>query len=199
MDIAHYQTYRWFYTSEGTLVVGGKNALQNDALLNEIKATKKEYYVLHTSHPGSPFAIVLKQPGRVTETELQEAAIFTGCFSRAWKERKKKTTVDLFKTSQLSKEKDMKNGTWRVTGSVKKLEVSLELALVFQKKIIRAVPCSTHEMILLHLLPGKTDKKDMIARIAVELDDRVGTDALLSALPAGGVSIRSIKAPQGHR
>ena len=47
-----YKKYRWFYTSEDTLVVGGKSAEQNDKLLREILETKKEYYVIVSDSSG---------------------------------------------------------------------------------------------------------------------------------------------------
>lgn len=185
-----YHKYRWFYTSNQTLVVGGKSAEQNDALLHAVLSLKKRYYVLHTSHPGSPFSVILKTPERVEAREIEEAAIFTGCFSRAWKERKKKTLVSLFMTSDLLKKDGLAVGTWNVKKSLRELNVLLELVLTFQKKHIRAVPPQSTTKPLLKIIPGSADKTIMAAQIAVELNEKIGIDSLLGALPAGG--IRSI-------
>ena len=48
--------YRWFYTSEGKLVIGGKNEEQNELVLKHF--LKSEYTVMHTNAPGSPFMII---------------------------------------------------------------------------------------------------------------------------------------------
>lgn len=39
-DFQDYLKYRWFFNSSGKLVVGGKNAAQNDELLSRIKKNK---------------------------------------------------------------------------------------------------------------------------------------------------------------
>lgn len=178
-----YKKYRWFFTSSNTLVVGGKNATQNDNLLNEVK--DKDYIVMHTSSPGSPFGVIIKDRSKVSSQELEECAIFTGCFSRAWKEGKKNTSVDMFTTMQLSKG-DLKTGTWKVSGKVERREVKLELAITKQKGVLRAVPKITAKKPLMIVVPGKTDKKDMAPKFEVELGN-ISQEELMAALPAGGV------------
>ena len=46
-----YKKYRWFLTSAKTLVVGGKNAKQNDSLLKEIIAAGENYFPEGMSAP----------------------------------------------------------------------------------------------------------------------------------------------------
>jgi len=180
-----YKKYRWFYTSSDKLVVGGKNAEQNDELLKRLKKSDKEYWVMHTSHPGSPFCAIISE--KTSKKDLEECATFTGCFSKAWKMRKKKTKVDIFKLSQIFKGKRMKIGTWGVKGKIKTLEVELKLVLVKQKKVYRAVPEKTNKKGL-KISPGNVDKKDMIIKLIIELGE-VKKDELMSALPAGGIKI----------
>jgi len=187
-----YKKYKWFYTSSGKLVVGGKSAEQNDELLKRITESDKEYYVMHTSHPGSPFCVVVENIKKTIKKDLDECAIFTGCFSKAWKQRKKVTEVHIFKSNQLSKQKGMKTGTWRVIGKVKKVQVNLKLALTKQKGVYRAVPEKTvHKKdVLLTICSGKVDKKDMVAKFVIELEDsKLQENELMAALPAGGVRI----------
>ena len=79
MDLEkEFRKYKWFFTSSGKLVVGGKNAEQNDSLLRNVEKSEKEYYVMHTSHPGSPFCIIVADIKKVTKSDLRECAIFTG-------------------------------------------------------------------------------------------------------------------------
>ena len=187
-----YKKYKWFYTASGKLVVGGKSAEQNDELLKRIIESDKEYYIMHTSHPGSPFCVVVENIKKITKKDLDECAIFTGCFSKAWKQRKKVTEVHIFKSNQLSKQKGMKTGTWRVIGKVKRIQVDLKLALVKQKGVYRAVPEKSvrKKDILLIVCPGKVDKKDMVAKFVLELkDSKLQENELMAALPAGGIRI----------
>jgi len=186
-----YKKFRWFYTSSGKLVVGGKNAEQNDVLLFLLKHSRKEYVVMHTAEPGSPFSIIVSETSKVTKQDMEECAIFTGCFSRAWKLGKKQAVVDIFRASELQKEKTMKTGTWGVLGKVERRKVSLALVLTRQEKILRAVPEQTAENkknIIFKIIPGKISKEDILAKIGTEFGS-LNKEELLSALPAGGLKI----------
>jgi len=187
-----YKKYKWFYTSSGKLVIGGKSAEQNDSLLTSIKKSNKEFIVMHTAEPGSPFTIILSDIKKVSKSDLAECAIFTGCFSRAWKAGRKKTSVSVFKASQIHKEKGMNVGTWGVLGKTDKMSVVLELVLTKQKGLLRAVPeksVKSKKEILLKIVPGSIDKKDMLPKLQVDLSESYGQDEVLSALPAGGLRI----------
>jgi len=192
MDIKEYSKYRWFFTSSGKLVVGGKSAEQNDSLLDNLKKSVKEYWVMHTSEPGSPFSVIIAPIKSVKSPDIEECAIFTGCFSRAWRSMKKITTVDIFKFSQLAKEKTMKTGTWGVMGKVERKKVELKLVLTRQKGILRAVPEQTVKSkkdILLKISPGTISKNDILPKLQLELDENLSGDEVLSALPSGGFSV----------
>lgn len=191
----NYQKYKWFYTSSGKLVIGGKSSTQNEELLKSLKKQDKDFIVMHTASPGSPFSVIISDIKRIKKKDIEEAAIFTGCFSRAWREKKKKTIVDIFKLSQLYKTKGMKTGTWGVRGDVKKISVELKLVLIKQKGKLRAVPEKTAKKkeILLRILPGKIDKKNTLPKLQVELEEFFNEAEILSAFPAGGVRVSNKK------
>ena len=190
-----YKKYRWFYTSSGKLVLGGKSSKQNDELLAKLKKTGNDYLVMHTSSPGSPFSIILSEISKVTERDIKEVAIFTGCFSRKWREQSKKAEVHIFTLSSLYKSRLMKSGTWGVKGKIKQISVNLELVLIIQDETLRAVPEPTAKKkdILLKIRPGKIDKTEMLPKFHVILDKHFSQEELLSALPAGGITIVSSK------
>lgn len=184
-----HHTYRWFYTSQKSIVVGGKNAEQNDQLLKEILRGGGDYVVMHTATPGSPFTIILKPRERVKAHEIEECAVFTGCFSQEWKKRKATASVHIFTTMQLEKKKDLKTGTWSVSGSVKKVKVPLRLALTVQEETLRAVPIQTVRKPLALVCPGLKDKTLMIDTLKEALNDTFSESQILAALPAGGVQL----------
>jgi len=184
-----YQKYKWFFTSSNKLVVGGKSASQNDELLVKIKRMNKQFYVMHTSEPGSPFSIILSDFNEVDDRDLKECAVFTASFSRAWKMGKKKARVDIFSSLDLSKSKDMKTGTWGVKKKIKTIEADLVLFLTRQKGVLRAVPKSAAKPALLKITPGKVDKTDMLTKFQIELDNKLNQNEILAALPAGGIKI----------
>ncbi len=197
MTFKDYMQYKWFFTSSGKLVVGGRSAAQNDELLQRLKSSNQELIIMHTSEPGSPFTAIISSPDKVSSSDLNEAAVFTGCFSRAWRSQKKKTIIDIFSLSSLYKSNSMKTGTWGVKGKIQHKEAPLSLVLTKQKGILRAVPESTasKSSVLLKVQPGKKDKEKMVQEIQVALNGAFNQEQILSALPAGGVEFHPIKSP----
>jgi predicted ribosome quality control (RQC) complex YloA/Tae2 family protein len=78
-----YEKFRWFISSEGFLLVGGRDATTNEILVK--KHTNADDVVFHTDMAGSPFFIVKTEGKKPGPTTLQEGADATLCFSRAWK------------------------------------------------------------------------------------------------------------------
>jgi hypothetical protein len=196
MTFKDYMQYKWFFTSSGKLVVGGKSASQNDQLLHKIKDTNQEFIIMHTSEPGSPFSVIISDPKKVSVSDLEQTAIFTASFSRAWRSKKKTASVDIFKASQISKSSSAKTGTWSVKPTIKRKSVTLSLVLTKQKGILRAVPeSSVNEKsdILLKVKPGKVDKEQMLPKLQVAINGDANQEQILAALPAGGVDVTPTK------
>ncbi len=187
--IGDYKKYRWFFTLSGKLVVGGKSAMQNEELLKRLKRQAMNFTLMHTESPGSPFSVILSD--KITKSDIEETAVFTGCFSREWKRLKKETIIHIFALSQLYKTKKMGIGTWAVKGKVERKIAPLELFLTKQKNILRAVPEKTlkTKKYLLKITPGKIDKKDILPKIQLEIAEHLNQEELLSALPSGGIFI----------
>jgi len=187
----NYKKYRWFYTSSGKLVLGGKSAKQNDELLHQLKKKDEDRIVSHTSEPGSPFCVILANLLEISQSDIQETAVFTGCFSRAWREGKNSAKVDIFKLSQVHKDKTMKEGTWGVYGKVKRITIPLELVITRQDNIIRAIP--EHSLLknsnYVKICPGSLSKEDMLPKLEIELNEPLSKDEVISALPTGGFKI----------
>ncbi len=186
-----YKKYRWFFTVSGKLVIGGKSSEQNEELLKKIKQKSNDFVVMHTNDPGSPFTVILSERSEVTERDLEECAIFTACFSRAWRLGKKKSKVDIFRASDLYKEKNMKQGTWGVFGKVMQKEAVLKLILTKQKGLLRAVPklnSKKEDPEIIELKPGKIEKIDLAKNIKAKLGIELDEVELLSAVPSGRFS-----------
>jgi hypothetical protein len=182
-----FKKYRWFFTSGGNLVIGGKSSEQNEEIMKSINASD---IVMHTSSPGSPFCII-KNPGK---NDIEECAIFNACFSQEWKRGKKKSEVHIFSGKQVVKSKGMKEGTFGISGVVKKKQVQLKLNLCFQEKILRAVPKETAgKEGMLILTPGKIEKDKAAEKIVSMFKEKfnivVSKEDILSAIPSGGFEI----------
>src|ERR671914_104058 len=85
-----YERYRWFITTDGLLVIGGRDASSNSALIR--KHLTEHDIVFHAEVHGSPFFIVKNAAAFATAEEsaidssLHQVAQATLSFSRAWKD-----------------------------------------------------------------------------------------------------------------
>ncbi|MEK6850602.1 MAG: NFACT RNA binding domain-containing protein [Nanoarchaeota archaeon] len=189
-EFEDYKKYKWFYTSSDKLVIGGKNAVQNDSFLQKIKSLKKDFIVLHTEAPGSPFSIIISDINKIDKNDVEESAVFTACFSQAWKKGSKKVYVHFFNSNQIYKTKGMKSGTWGVIGNVKKISVELSLVLIKQQGILRAVPeksVKNKKNIFGIIYPGKIPKEELAPKILNELNGLFTQYEIMSAIPSGGL------------
>jgi len=78
-----YERYRWFFTSDNLLAIGGRDASSNSSVIR--KHLGKDDKVFHAEIVGSPF-FILKDSTEETLTSMTEVAHATVCFSRAWRE-----------------------------------------------------------------------------------------------------------------
>ncbi len=187
-----YRNYRWFYTSEGKLVIGGKSDEQNEEALKNF--LKKEFTLLHTTNPGSPFMII--QSKNPSKNDIKETAVFCACFSKQWKEIKpnQKISIDIFKGNQIYKLKTMKKGTFGVKGEKQTMQVKPELILIVQKGKLRAVPNAPKEEKLLELKPGKLNKTEAIDKISKKIKDKfhfpISKEEIAKAIPSDKISVK---------
>jgi predicted ribosome quality control (RQC) complex YloA/Tae2 family protein len=96
-----FEKFRWFKSSDGFLVVGGKDAVSNEILIK--KYTEPSDVVFHADVVGAPFVVVKSEGKQPSEQCLKEAAEFAAAYSRGWREGF--ATVDVYwvKPEQLSK------------------------------------------------------------------------------------------------
>ncbi len=78
-----YERYRWFFTTDGILTIGGRDAASNSAVIRKHLVNNDR--VFHGDIFGSPF-FILKEAENVPDTSMNEVAHATVCFSRAWRE-----------------------------------------------------------------------------------------------------------------
>ncbi|MEX0861816.1 ribosome rescue protein RqcH [Nitrosopumilus sp.] len=78
-----YERYRWFFTTDGYLSIGGRDAASNSAVVR--KHLDKNDKIFHGDIFGSPF-FILKDAENIPDTSMNEVAHATVCFSRAWRE-----------------------------------------------------------------------------------------------------------------
>ena len=79
-----FERYRWFFTSDGLLAIGGRDSSSNSAIIRKHLGNGDK--VFHAEIFGSPFFILKEVPGDIPFDSINEVAHATVCFSRAWRE-----------------------------------------------------------------------------------------------------------------
>ena len=125
-----YEKFRWFLSSEGFLVIGGRDATTNELVIK--KHTDKDDVVFHTDMSGSPFFVIKtegKSPGSAT---MQEACNATFTFSRGAKTQLTAATFHV-KPEQVSKEANpgeyLTKGAFMIRGKTTYLRPTFDLAI----------------------------------------------------------------------
>lgn len=96
-----FERFRWFISSDGLLVVAGKDAVSNEVLLK--KHTESDDIVFHADIVGAPFVVVKTEGKEPSEQCLLETGEFAAAFSRGWREGFGSVDVYWVKPEQLSK------------------------------------------------------------------------------------------------
>ena len=126
-----FERYRWCYTREGLLAVGGRDASSNSAIIR--KHLTKNDIVFHADIFGSPFFVLKNGASASTETRTEVANI-TACFSRAWRESTYGLNVYWVYPSQIRKSAPsgqfLSKGSFSIEGKRNYVSISkLELAI----------------------------------------------------------------------
>jgi hypothetical protein len=96
-----FEKFRNFTTSDGFLVVAGKDVVTNEILIK--KYTQQEDVVFHAEITGSPFVVIKAEGREISEQALKEAGEYAAAFCRAWRENAGSADVYWVRVDQLSK------------------------------------------------------------------------------------------------
>ncbi len=188
-----YEKFRWFFTSEGLLCIGGRDASTNEIVVK--RHAEPNDLVFHTFAPGSPF-FVLKCQNRPSETSLEEAAIATASFSKAWKLGIASLEVFWVKPEQLTKQAPpgeyVPKGAFLIRGrkNTKKVQVNLAVGVLPDGKVMCGPPSAVRSRCTKFVLikPGRTKPSDAAKQIQKILGIEI--DEIIRVLPSGGCEVK---------
>jgi predicted ribosome quality control (RQC) complex YloA/Tae2 family protein len=132
-----YERYRWFFTSDGLLAVGGRDSSSNSALVR--KHMESNDKIFHAEINGSPFFILKDTNEDLMPLSLEETAYATVCFSRAWQASAHGLNSFWVKPDQIKKAaptgQSMGKGSFMIYGTRNFIKVaSLKLAVGIMKE-----------------------------------------------------------------
>jgi hypothetical protein len=184
---AWYEKFRWFNSSEGFLVIGGKDAMTNEILVK--KYTEPHDIVFHADVVGAPFVIVKTQGREVAEQTIKEAAEFAAAFSSAWKETFAALDVYWVHPDQVSKTPPtgqfLAKGSFMIYGKknyLRKVQLKTTIGIVTRKegevKVVggpkEAISCQTRFFV--EIAPGDQPSGTLANRIRELLAHQVPTE-----------------------
>lgn len=187
-----YERFRWFFSSEGVLCIGGRDATTNETLIK--KHAEENETVLHCDIAGSPF-FVIKSEGEPGEATVEEAAVATGSYSRAWRLGLGSIEAYAVKAGQLSKEAPageyLTKGSFMIRGKRRGFTVVPRLAIALKDSKVIAGPVravSSQAEHYVEIVPGST-KTSAVAKEIKRLIAGGEIDDIIRMLPAGGSKI----------
>ena len=175
-----YERYRWFFTSDGVLAVGGRDSSSNSAIVR--KHLEKNDKVFHAEINGSPFFLLKEEDEELRPLSLDETAHATVCFSRAWQTSAYGLSSYWVKPDQVKKGaptgQSMAKGSFMIHGTRNFIKVSsLKLAVgIFKEGEDYLLTCGPPEPIKKKCLcyaiiePGGSTISDVAKKIRAEFD-----------------------------
>jgi predicted ribosome quality control (RQC) complex YloA/Tae2 family protein len=169
-----YEKFRWFTSSDGFLVVAGKDAVSNEVLVK--KYTEADDPVFHAEVAGAPFVVVKAEGKTASEQALHEAGEYAASFSRAWREGAGSADVYWVNPSQLTKSgpsgEYVPHGAFAVNGKrnwMRNVPLKIAIGVVegeqtrFVGGAVEAVKAKTK--IYVTLVPGDMAGKEFLKQI----------------------------------
>ncbi|MCE4604007.1 MAG: NFACT family protein [Aeropyrum sp.] len=96
-----FERYHWTITRGGFLVIGGRDASQNESVVKRYLGENDIF--LHADVHGAPATVILTKGREPSEPDIYDAAILAAAYSRAWKAGAGEVSVYWVKGSQVSK------------------------------------------------------------------------------------------------
>ena len=195
-----FEKFRWFISSDGFLVVGGRDATTNDIIIK--KHLDKNDLVFHTELAGSPF-VIIKNPDNKTipKTTIKEAAELCGSFSKSWKSSRSSAEVYHITPEQVSKEAQsgeyISKGAFMIYGKRNFIEAALNVAVCNDGKImagpVSAIKkyCSEKKIPYVEIIQGN----DKLSDVGKKIKKIIGgdLDEIIRSLPPDSTMKKTAK------
>lgn len=191
-----YEKFRWTYTRNGYLIIGGKDASQNESLVK--KYLREQDIFLHADIQGGSIVILRNDSGtEVKEEDIIDAAVLAACYSRAWKSGMGSIDVYWVKGDQVSKSAPsgeyLKKGSFMIYGKknyIKNLALKLSLGLQKTNNSLRIMVGSEdvitkNSLAYAVIVPGDEKNEEIAKKIANFFIDNLkiqGKDVLIQEI-----------------
>ncbi len=201
-----YEKFRWFTSSEGFLVLGGRDAKSNERLAKRQMGANDVF--LHAAIHGAPYVVVKVPDTAPGDQTIKEAAQFAVTFSRAWQDGLSGGDAFWVNPEQVSfsppSGEYLPAGGVMLYGSknyVRRVPVELAVGVIFEEEDVipisgppSAVEANTEFFV--RVTPGKTKKGQLVKKILKHLagivpeemkraTEQIPQEDMMRVLPAG--------------
>lgn len=186
---AWYEKFHWFFTSEGFLVIGGKDATTNEIVVK--KHVENGDLIFHTDEPGSPF-VVLKCNGKCEIVSINEAAQECAIYSKAWK-RGFSPSVFYVNPDQVTKQAKsgeyVSKGAFMIYGQrnhVKDFKMQIAIGVTKEDRVVGGPVTAIEKQASKYVIvsPGDIKKTDLTKQIHKKIGGDL--DDIMNLLPGDG-------------
>lgn len=197
-----YERFRWFESSDGFLVIGGRDASSNEEIY--AKYLEKRDFALHTDAPGAPLTVIKTLGEEVPESTQEEAAQFAVSYSSVWKAGLFEGDCYMVAAEQVTKTPEpgefIKKGAFVIRGErryFRNVPVGVAVGIAGDQLIggpVSAIKPKADPVV--EVEPGEFSPEDLAKRIyrtfADKEEDRrylksvASVDLIVSFLPPGG-------------
>ncbi|MEM3054149.1 MAG: ribosome rescue protein RqcH [Candidatus Bathyarchaeia archaeon] len=197
-----FEKFKWFISSDGFLIVAGKDATSNEILIK--KYTNPGDIVFHADIVGAPFVVVKTEGRQPSEQCLQEAAEFAAALSRGWRQNFASVDVYWVTPEQLSKAggsgEYVPHGAFMVSGKrnwMRGVPLRTAIGAIFEGKngeitfvggAVDAVKKKTKVYVI--LVPGDISGKELLKNILKKLAEKMPKNQREKVLGASVEKIR---------
>ena len=207
---AWYERFRWFISSDGFLVIGGRDADTNEEIYK--RYMEKRDLVIHSQAHGGPLTLIKTEGKDVPQTTIHEACVFAVSYSSVWKAGQYEGECYLVKPEQVTKTPEsgeyIRKGAFVIRGKREYFTVPVGVSIGIEKEPLRLIggPPSAIEKrasVWVELEPGRFAHNDLAKKIYKKFVEIVGSrkiakmvappEKIMSFLPPGTSSIKKEK------
>ncbi|HLE46074.1 MAG TPA: ribosome rescue protein RqcH [Thermoplasmata archaeon] len=195
-----FEAYRWCLSSEGFLILGGRDAKANDSLVRKHLKDGDRY--AHADIHGAP-SVVVKDGSKAGDATLREACELALVYSKAWPAGLSGGSAFWVLPEQVSKQAEsgeyLGRGAFVVRGKrnyVHDVPVTMavgEVEVEGQRKVmagpVSAVSARATRLVV--LVPGEMDRDRLVGRLAGAFT--VPEDEVGRLLPPGGFGVHRVQ------
>jgi predicted ribosome quality control (RQC) complex YloA/Tae2 family protein len=181
-----FEKFRWFHSSDGLLVIGGKDATTNEILIK--KHMEPHDIVFHAEILGAPFVIIKTEGKTPPERTIREAAQLAASYSRAWREMLTTLNVYWVNPDQVSKTPPsgqfLKKGSFIIRGKkyfIRKVPLQVAIGVEIGKDEIRIIggpvaAIANQTDVYVETIPGELKSSQLAKQVRHQLSTKVPED-----------------------